>query len=106
MVRKNSTVWRFFLQGVIGGGGALYHDFGSVDFKGLLGLWGGKQCACNPQGGPHVLGAISLKLSIFPSSNTIWTPLKDVPSLRSIKPNVLESRIDRAQPQTVTVFPA
>ena len=55
---------------------------------------------------PTFWEAISLKLSIFPSSNTIWTPLKDVPSLRSIKPNVLESRIDRAQPQTVTVFPA
>ena len=55
---------------------------------------------------PTFCEAICLKLSIFPSSNTIWTPLKDVPSLRSIKPNVLESRIDRAQPQTVTVFPA
>ena len=55
-----------FLQGVIGGGGALYHDFGSVDFKGLLGLWGGKQCACNPQGGPHVLGGYLLEVINLP----------------------------------------
>ena len=49
--------------------------------------------------------AISLKLSIFLSSKTTWTPLKQLPSFSSIKPKALESRMVRTQPQTVTFFP-
>ena len=44
------------LQGIVGGGGALYLDFAGLQLQGLLGLGGQHHGAGDDQGGAHVLG--------------------------------------------------
>ncbi len=106
MVRRNSTVWRFFCRGYSGEEAPSTTISEAWISKGCLASGVSNRVPVTRRAAPTFWEAISLKFSIFPSSNTTCTPLKEVPSFRSIKPRALESRIDRAQPQTVTVFPA
>ena len=54
---------------------------------------------------PTFWRAISSKFSSLPRSSTTCRLLKQLPSLSSIKPKFFMSRIVRAQPQTVMVWP-
>ena len=44
-----------FLQGIVGGGGALHRDGGGFHLQRLLGLGGKRHRPLNGEGGPHVL---------------------------------------------------
>ena len=55
MVRRYSTLWRFFCRGYSGVEGPSTCDGGGLDLQGLLGLGGEDHRAGDNQGRAHVL---------------------------------------------------
>ena len=71
-----------------------------MDFKGLLHLGGKKQFSRDNQGGSNVHFRDLFEIGELRLLKDDLHTLKQLPSLRSIKPSALESRIVRTQRRT------